>query len=422
MTTSPLETGVEGGRSAGLAMGHVAVVGGGPAGLMAAEVLSAAGVPVVVYDAMPSFGRKLLMAGRGGLNLTHSEPLDALLGRYGDGHRDLALKIRAFPPEALIAFVEALGVPTFVGSSGRVFPRMMKASPMLRAWLRRLGQRGVAFKARHRLVAIDRDGHLQFETPAGRLMACQAAVVLALGGASWPRLGSDGRWCDLVAGLGGTIVPLVASNVGVAVDWSEPMARRFAGEPLKRIALSFGDVRVRGEAVVTMRGLEGGAIYALVPHLRAALARGPVRVLVDLRPDMAAGAIIERLARPRGKLSTQEWLRKSLQLSPVCIGLLREAGKGAVTREAEPLAGLIKAVPVTIAGLGPIDRAISSAGGVAFSSLDDAMMLKARPGVFVAGEMADWDAPTGGYLLQAAMATGHAAGRGVIRYLGEPGI
>ena len=395
-------------------MKRVAVVGAGPAGLMAAEVAAQGGAQVTVYDRMPSAGRKFLMAGRGGLNLTHGEPLESFLARYAAPDA-LRATIRAFPPDALRAWSAALGQETFVGSSGRVFPRAMKASPLLRAWLRRLDKGGVRFALRHRWTGWD-GPRLAFETPAGTIAIEAAATVLALGGASWPRLGSDGEWAGTLARAGVAIAPLRPSNCGFLVGWSD-VFRRFAGQPLKRLALSFGDRVVRGEAVITATGLEGGAVYALSGPLRDAIAaHGEATLHIALRPDM--NDIERRLGAPRGKQSISTFLRKALSLSPAEIGLLQEAtrGKLAALPPAE-LARLVNAVPVRLAGTAPPARAISSAGGVRFDAIDARFMLRDRPGVFVAGEMLDWEAPTGGYLLQACFATGVAAGRGVLEWL-----
>jgi uncharacterized flavoprotein (TIGR03862 family) len=402
-------------------MAHVIVVGGGPAGLMAAEVVSAAGVRVDVYDGMATLGRKFLMAGRGGLNLTHSEPAEKFLSRYGAAAPWLAPKIDVFPRDAVIGHVEGLGQPTFVGSSGRVFPRSMKASPLLRAWLERLARQGVVVHPRHRLVELDDDGRAVFATRGGAPIRVQAdAIVLAMGGASWPRLGSDGAWVEILERRGVEVQRLVPSNVSVTMSWSEHFRSRFAGTPLKRIELSVGDVAVRGEAVVTETGLEGGAVYALSATLRAALsANGRARVIVDLKPDTGLDELVERLRRPRGKQSTASWLRKSAQLSPVAIALLRESRGAGAAIDALSVARSIKALPLNAVGLGTIDRAISSAGGIDLREVGPGMMLSRYPGVFVAGEMLDWEAPTGGYLLHGCYATGHAAGQGVLDYLGQ---
>jgi uncharacterized flavoprotein (TIGR03862 family) len=401
----------------------VAVIGGGPAGLMAAEVLAHGGASVTVYDRMPSVGRKFLLAGRGGLNLTHSEDLERLLGRYGAAAPRLRAAIEAFPPSALRAWCEELGQPTFVGSSGRVFPKAMKASPLLRAWLARLAASGVTFRLRHLWTGWDEAGRLQFTTPDGSVAIDADAAVLALGGASWPRLGSDGAWIAPLAQAGVAIAPLQPANCGVLVAWSDVFRERFAGQPLKRLEVSVADRKERGEAIVTTAGLEGGAIYALSAPLREALAAGGSEAVlsIDLRPDMTLADLRQRLAAPRAKQSLATFLRKAAHFSPVEIGLLHEVTMAMPGRLAalssDSLAALIKAVPVGVTGLSPIARAISTAGGIAFDAIDDVFMLRFRPGVFVAGEMLDWEAPTGGYLLQASFATGAAAGRGALAWL-----
>ncbi|WP_315739163.1 MULTISPECIES: TIGR03862 family flavoprotein [unclassified Bradyrhizobium] len=401
---------------------QVAVIGAGPAGLMAAEVLAEGGTAVTVYDAMPSVARKFLMAGRGGLNLTHSEELPAFLARYREAAAWLEPAIRAFPPQRLRDWCEALGEPTFVGSSGRVFPRAMKASPLLRAWLRRLDAQGVRVELRHRWTGWDADGHLTFETPAGARAVAADAVVLALGGASWPRLGSDGGWVPILAAKGVAIAPLRPANCGFTVAWSDIFRDRFEGQPLKGIALSFGDRGVRGEAVVTRDGIEGGAVYALSAELREVIAlTGGAILHVALRPDLATADLVTRLSAPRGKQSFSNVLRKAVQLSPVAIGLLQEAarahGLSLSSLPPDRLAALINAVPLKLTGTAGLARAISSAGGIAHDELDADYMLKRLPGVFAAGEMLDWEAPTGGYLLQASFATGAAAGRGILKRL-----
>jgi uncharacterized flavoprotein (TIGR03862 family) len=403
---------------------HIAVVGGGPAGLMAAEALAQGGARVTVYEGMASLGRKFLLAGRGGLNLTHSEDLERLLGRYGAAQPRLRPAIEAFPPAALRAWCEALGQETFVGSSGRVFPKSMKTSPLLRAWLRRLDAAGVAFKLRHRWTGWDATGALVFATPDGAVVAKAHASVLALGGASWPQLGSSGAWVDVLIAAGVRVTPLQSANCGVLAPWSEIFRSRFAGAPLKRLALSFGAHTVRGEALVTKTGLEGGGIYALSAPLREAIAAAGEAILhIDLLPDIAPAALEQRLIAPRGKQSLSTFLRKAASLSPAAIALLHEATLAGPERaSAMPptaLAALIKAVPVRLTGIMPIVRAISTAGGIALDEIDDAFMLRQRPGVFVAGEMLDWEAPTGGYLLQASFATAVAAGRGALRWLGR---
>jgi uncharacterized flavoprotein (TIGR03862 family) len=400
---------------------NVAIIGAGPAGLMAAEVVAQGGAHVTVYDAMPSAGRKFLMAGRGGLNLTHSETLTAFLARYREATPHLKEAIEAFPPQALRDWSEALGQETFIGSSGRVFPRAFKASPLLRAWLRRLDSMGVKLALRHRWTGWDEQGRLRFLTPDGTRAIEAGATVLALGGASWPRLGSDGTWAETLAAKGVQISPLRPANSGFTVAWSDIFRDRFEGQPLKGVALVFGAHRVRGEAVVTRTGIEGGAIYALSAELREAIIRsGQVTLHVALRPDLDMKEVIAKVSAPKGRQSLSNFLRKAVSLSPVAIGLLQEAAKASGTSLASlappDLASLINAVPIQLTGTAPIARAISTAGGIAFSEIDANFMLRRLPGVFVAGEMLDWEAPTGGYLLQASFATGAAAGRGALKW------
>jgi uncharacterized flavoprotein (TIGR03862 family) len=400
---------------------RVAIIGGGPAGLMAAELLGRAGVAVTVYDQMPSLGRKFLMAGRGGLNLTHNEDFARFTQRYGEARAHLLPLLEAFRPEDLRAWCEGLGQETFVGSSGRVFPKAFKASPLLRAWLARLGQLGVAIRLRHRWQGWNAEGHLVFTDSAGQTVLDQPdETVLALGGASWPRLGSDGTWTTILVGRGVAVAPLRPSNMGFVIPWSDVMRSRFAGEPLKRIALTFEGVTVRGEAIVTADGIEGGAVYALSGPLRNAIERdGRALLSVDLRPDLSVAALTKRLEAPRKGQSASTFLRKAAGLSPVGIALLRESSP-VLSTDAEGLARLIKAVPLNLTGMKSLDRAISSAGGVSFAELDEHLMLRRLPGIFVAGEMLDWEAPTGGYLLQATFATGAAAAKGVLARLGIP--
>ena len=397
----------------------VHVVGAGPAGLMAAETLARGRARVVVHDRMPSVGRKFLMAGRGGLNLTHSEPAEAFVGRYGERSEVVAPWVEAFSQTDLIAWAESLGQPTFVGSSGRVFPKAMKASPLLRAWLARLADLGVEVRTRSRWVGWDGDD-LVFETPEGERRARALATVLALGGASWPRLGSDGAWVPWLEAQGAQVEPLVPANVGFDVAWSAVLIERFAGAVLKPVVLTFGERSVRGELVVTRYGVEGGAVYALSAALREAIAHDGTAVLtVDLRPDLSEAALAERLARPRGKDSLTNHLRKAGGLSPVAVAMLREIGE--IPANVEKLAKRIKAVRLKLTGMQGPERAISSAGGVRFESLDPSLMLRSRPGVFVAGEMIDWEAPTGGYLLQAGLASGVVAGRAALEWRASRG-
>ena len=400
---------------------HVAVIGAGPAGLMAAEIL-AQRAGVTVYERMPSVGRKFLLAGRGGLNLTHSEELPRFLARYGAATPHLRAAIEAFPPQDVRAWCEGLGQDTFVGSSGRVFPKAFKTSPLLRAWLRRLDDAGVTFKLRHHWVGWDAPGNALFDAAEGRVTIHADAVVLALGGATWPRLGSDGGWADVLGAERIAVAPLRPANCGFIVNWSDVFRGRFEGQPLKRIELSFGEQSVRGEAIVTRRGLEGGGIYALSAPLREAIAASGEAVLhIALRPDLSNNELQKRLEKPRNKQSLSTFLRKTVNLSPPAIGLLHEAIATTPERfsemDAPDLAQLINAVPVRLVATAPLDRAISTAGGISFDEIDQAFMLRRRPGVFTAGEMLDWEAPTGGYLLQASFATGAAAARGALAWL-----
>jgi hypothetical protein len=400
----------------------VAVVGAGPAGLMAAEVLAQGGARVTVYDATASAGRKFLMAGRGGLNLTHSEALPRFLERYGVATPYLGSAIAAFPPDRLREWCESLGQPTFIGSSGRVFPKAFKASPLLRAWLRRLDSCGVKLVLRHRWIGWDEGRALRFQAPDGERVIRADANVLALGGASWPRLGSDGAWVAALHERRVSISPLRPANCGFTVAWSDVFRDRFEGHPLKGVALSFGARTVRGEAVMTRAGIEGGAIYALSADLREAIAiSGKVTLRIALRPDLETSELVRRLSAPRGKQSFSNWLRKAIHLSPVALGLLQETALPSAmplsSRSPENLAELINAVPMQLNGVAPMDRAISTAGGILFDELDSDFMIRRLPGVFAAGEMLDWEAPTGGYLLQAAFATGAAAGRGALKWL-----
>jgi uncharacterized flavoprotein (TIGR03862 family) len=375
---------------------------------MAAEAAAVAGVAVTVFDRMAAPARKFLMAGRGGLNLTHGEALDRLLERYGAARRALEPAIREFPPQALMEWCRDLGEPTFVGTSGRVFPRSMKASPLLRAWLRRLGGLGVELRTRHEWRGWTACGGLRFATPQGEAELAAEAVVLALGGASWPHLGADGGWTALLRDV--EVAPLRPANCGFAVAWSDVFRSRFAGAPLKRIALGFAGHSQRGEAVVTGAGIEGGAVYALSAALREAIAAtGPATILIDLRPDLAEATLARRLGGPRRGQSLGNFLRKAAGLDQVQVGLVQEALHAGV--DGADLAGLVKRLPLRLEAPFGIARAISTAGGVAWSEVDAGFMLHRRPGVFLAGEMLDWEAPTGGYLLQACFATGRVAGR-----------
>jgi uncharacterized flavoprotein (TIGR03862 family) len=377
------------------------VIGAGPAGLMAAERLALGGVAVTIFDRMPSPARKLLMAGVGGLNITHEEPLPAMLARYGDAADWLAPALAAFPPSALRAWCADLGQPTYAGSSGRVFPVAMKASPLLRAWLVRLERLGVRFQPRHRWLGWDDSGGLVFDPPAA---APPGATILALGGASWPRLGSDGAW---VAALpSGSVKALRPANCGFIVPWSGHFRSRFEGTPLKRLTVTYAGRTVPGDATITAYGVEGGPFYALGAALRDAIdASGAAIPMLDLRPDLSLAALIRRLAAPRGGQSTSNFLRKAAGLSPVAINLLRE-----FARPDKDLAHDIKNLPLRLTGTTGLARAISTAGGLR----QDANL---PPGVFAAGEMLDWEAPTGGYLLQASFSTGYTAGEAALAWL-----
>lgn len=398
---------------------RIAIIGGGPAGLFAAEHLGARGFAVSVFERMPTLGRKFLMAGRGGLNLTHSEAEPRFRQRYRAAQDWLAPYFDAFTPTDLRAWADGLGAETFVGSSGRVFPRAMKASPLLRAWRQRLESSGVAFHQRM-LWAGWNGQSLHFQNDAGESVAVQCdATILALGGASWPRLGSDAGWNDLLAGRGVDILPFQASNCGVEIAWSALVQDRFAGEPLKTIALTCGDERVAGEAMIARYGLEGGAVYALSDPIRRALADGRCELRLDLRPNQTVEQLALKLSRARKGQSLSTLLRKTLGLAPQAAALVREAGE--VSRDPQALAAHIKSIPLSVTAQRGLDRAISSAGGIARSAVDDQLMLKAIPGTFVAGEMLDWDAPTGGYLLQATFATGLAAAKGVEAWLSAEG-
>ena len=393
---------------------NIAIIGAGPAGLMAAEILAAAGHAVHVLDRMPSPARKLLIAGRGGLNLTHSEPLETFLTRYGPAADWLAPAIRAFPPDALRAWCDGLGGETFIGSSGRVFPKQMKAVGLLRAWLKRLEQLGVQYHPRHTWLGWEGD-ELRFATSTGEIYVAPDATLLALGGASWPRLGSDGGWVKLLEAQGIPIAPLQPANCGFLTPWSDVIRARFAGQPLKPLAITHAGVTRQGEAMITAQGIEGGVIYAFSASIRDAIARdGKTTVTLDLRPGMAVKMLRSKLAA-RGSKSLGAFLRGA-GFSPLAIALLHETTPDASTIP-DPAARL-KSLPLTLTGTAGIARAISTAGGIPRDALDAHYMLKARPGLFAAGEMLDWEAPTGGYLLQACFSTAHAAAQGMLAYLG----
>ncbi|GHD62234.1 TIGR03862 family flavoprotein [Jeongeupia chitinilytica] len=406
---------------------NVAVIGGGPAGLMAAEQLAAAGHSVAVYDAMPSFGRKFLLAGIGGMNITHSEPLPVLLDRYGERRDTLAPLIHAFGPDALRAWIAGLGIDTFVGSSGKVFPTEMKAAPLLRAWLARLRAAGVVFHTRHRWTGWNDAGALAFDTPHGAVTVDADATVLALGGGSWARLGSDGAWVPWLQGVGADIAPLAPANCGFDAGWSTVLAEKFAGAPIKSVALTFTDAggkteTRRGEFVLTQTGIEGNLVYAFAARIRDAIAaQGEATVHLDLLPDFTLAKVEAEVAHPRGSRSMASHLQSRLNLKGAKASLLRECtGKDDFADPAR-LAARIKALPVRLLAARPLDEAISSAGGVRFEALDNGLMLRAKPGVFCAGEMLDWEAPTGGYLLTACFATGCTAGLGAADWLAAQG-
>ena len=403
-------------------MSGVAVIGAGPAGLMAAEVLAAAGVEVDVYDAMPSAGRKFLLAGKGGLNLTHSEPFDAFASRYGARRAQVEPLLREFDAQALRDWARGLGVETFVGTSGRVFPAEMKAAPLLRAWLHRLRAAGVRFHMRHRFVGWAPDGALRFDAPGGEQIARADAVVLALGGASWPRLGSDGAWVPLLAERGVDVAPLAPANCGFDVrnGWSAYFAQRFAGQPFKSVAIRFGAFHRQGEFVATATGVEGSLVYAVSALLRDEVrAYGSATFELDLLPARRADQVAAEVAHPRGSRSLSSHLKSRLHLDGIKFALLHELLSKEDMHDPARLAAAIKALPVTVIGARPIEEAISTAGGVRFEALDDNQMLRVMPGMFCAGEMLDWEAPTGGYLLTACFATGRAAAQGVLRWQGN---
>lgn len=385
------------------------VIGAGPAGLMATEELGRAGHRVLVLDAKPSVARKFLMAGKSGLNLTKDEPFEQLITQYGGGAGWLAPMIRDFDAQAVQDWARGLGAELFTGSTGRVFPKVMKASPLLRAWLARLEGYGAEVRTRWRWTGWD-GAELAFDTPEGVQRIEAAAVVLALGGASWARLGSDGAWAPLLKDQNVETAPFKPANAGLLVEWSSHMQPQF-GQPLKGIALHAGSLTSRGEAVISERGLEGGGVYAVCAEVRDGQ-----NLKIDLLPDLEEAEVARRLSRPRGKASFSNHLRKVLKLGAARTGLLQEFGRP-LPQEPETLAKLIKALPVKHAGLRPMDEAISTAGGICRTALDNGLMLKQLPGTYCAGEMLDWEAPTGGYLLTACLATGRWAGRAAADYL-----
>lgn len=407
----------------------IAIIGGGPAGLMAAEVLAAAGHAVTVYDAKPSVGRKFLLAGKGGLNLTHSEPFEPFVGRFGARAPQIAPLLRDFDADALRTWAAGLGVETFIGTSGRVFPKDLKAAPLLRAWLQRLRASGVKFAMRHRWTGWTDNGALRFDTPDGEHLTQPQATLLALGGASWPQLGSDGAWAPWLAARGVDVAPLQPANCGFDVGpttahaaspgWSERFATEFAGQPVKPVALATDGFASRsGEFVITTGGIEGSLVYAASSALREQIARdGQATLQLDLLPQLTPERVLAEVKHPRGSRSLSSHLKSRLNLGALKLGLLHELLTREQMLDAATLAASLKALPLTLHAARPVAEAISTAGGVRFEALTDGLMLQALPGVFVAGEMLDWEAPTGGYLLTASFASGRAAARGLVHWL-----
>jgi hypothetical protein len=388
---------------------------------MAAEVLSREGVQVDVYDAMPSAARKFLMAGKGGMNITHSEPMAEFLTRYGARREQIEPLLQALPPQALRDWIHGLGVETFVGTSGRVFPKEMKAAPLLRAWLHRLREQGVRFHMRHRWLGWDAKDALRFNTPDGDISIETSSVVLALGGASWPQLGSDGAWTALLEQRGLSITPLRPSNCGFEIAWSDHFRQHFAGEPLKSVVAEFGEIRKQGECMIDANGIEGGLIYALSAPLRDEIeANGHAMLHLDLLPDWTLERIEKEVSHPRGSRSLSSHLQSRLGLKGAKANLLREVLSAEQMNDMKMLAKTIKQLPLHLTATRPLSEAISTAGGVRFEDVNEHLMLTQLPGVFVAGEMLDWEAPTGGYLLSACFASGHSAGNGVSHWLNKP--
>jgi len=404
---------------------EIAIIGAGPAGLMAAEVLTETGHKPVLFDAMPTPARKFLMAGKSGLNITHSEPLEKFLSRFGNRETEVAPAVRDFTPEDMQKWCDSLGVKTFIGSSGRVFPREMKASPLLRAWLERLYQNGASLRTRHRWTGWAKTGGsdcLTFVTNDSPVNIRARATILALGGASWPKLGSDGTWQDILKAKGVEIAPLKPANCGFGARWSEHFRSRFAGAPIKGCMLSVGESSTKGDFVISVYGIEGSAVYTLSRPLRQAIENnGEALLTLDLVPDRTLGALVERLSKPRGKRSFSTHLKRAAGITGAKASLLRECLPTDTLADTSKLAAGLKALPLRLSAPRPIEEAISTAGGISFCALTDGLMLKALPGVFAAGEMLDWEAPTGGYLLTGSMAQGRQAAKNVLTFLGEGG-
>jgi len=400
-------------------MNHsVAIIGGGPAGLMAAEVLSQQHIKVDVYDSMSSLGRKFLMAGKSGLNLTHSEPFEKFVSRYGNRRKEIEKWLMDFTPDDLREWAHRLGVETFVGTSGRVFPKEMKASPLLRVWLKRLDEAGVNFYLRHKWVGWNADKSLKFETPEGEKPVNADAVVLSLGGGSWARLGSDGAWVNWLKQAGVKVEALKPSNCGFDVAWSPHFRGKFNGHPIKSVVLSFESFRQQGEFIVTKEGVEGSLIYAASALMRNAIeVKGEAVISLDMAPDRSHEWLFEKLSKPRGSRSMSSHLEKTVGLKGVKAGLLYEFVSKEDLLSVEKLTSSIKQLRIPLIAPRPLDEAISSAGGVTFESLNENLMIRELPGIFCAGEMLDWEAPTGGYLLTACFASGRVAGEGVLKWL-----
>jgi hypothetical protein len=406
---------------------NIAIIGGGPAGLMAAEAASASGEEVDLYDAMASVGRKFLLAGKGGLNLTNSESSERFLSRYEARRTQIAPILASFAPDQLRTWARGLGIQTFIGTSGRIFPTDLKAAPLLRAWLRRLRKVGVQFHVRHRWIGWDEQGALLFSTPEGNRSVQADAVVLALGGGSWPKLGSDASWVPLLAGRGIHIAPLQPANCGFDIGWSEHFRTKFAGHPVKSVAIIVRNVAGAeswhpGEFIITETGVEGGVIYTVSAALRdEILTKGSATLHFDLAPDRDMPRLTHDLARPRGKRTMATHLQRQAHIEGVKAGLLREVVSKEDFADPARLAAAIKSLPLRLVAPRPLEEAISTAGGVAFESLDEQLMVRMLPGVFCAGEMLDWEAPTGGYLLTACFATGQTAGAGAVAWLTKRG-